>query len=224
MANYTDITVLLDRSGSMAQIKPAMQKGFDELIRGHQTHPTTRISLAQFDSVQPFELIYTARPITDVPSLSLEPRGMTPLYDALCASIDATGRRLAAMQEGDRPNKVLFVIITDGEENNSMRHGQSDVKQRITHQTDKYNWQFVYLGANQNALLTAHEIGIDWKKAITFDPTHAYSQAAMASLVDNTVAYSSTGDEKSLNYSNAQRSRTKAIVRPEDLTIGDDPA
>lgn len=99
MADYTDITVLLDRSGSMASIKAAMESGFNEFLQQHRAVPASRLTLVQFDTDNPQEVVYLAKPITDAPSLDLTPRGSTPLLDALCRAIDATGNRLKAMPE-----------------------------------------------------------------------------------------------------------------------------
>jgi uncharacterized protein YegL len=216
MANYTDITVLLDRSGSMQSIKSAMESGFDEFINEHKAIPTTRISLVQFDGVNPNDVIYTARPITDVPKLNLQPRGWTPLYDAACLAIDETGNRLRAMKEADRPDRVLFLIITDGEENTSKRFGQADVRDRITRQGNTYSWQFLYLGANQDALLVAKHIGIDLNRAITYGYNSSDTKNSMRGLAINTVAFASGSGVGSLDWTDTQRSEANSGG---DLTI-----
>src|SRR3990167_926447 len=128
MAQYTDITILLDRSGSMQTIKTAMESGMKEFIQGHQTVPSTRLSLIQFDGTNSYEEVYIERPITDVPELILSPRGWTPLYDALCKTIDKTGQRLATKREADRPDKVLFLIITTCEEDASREFKRHDAR------------------------------------------------------------------------------------------------
>lgn len=210
MANYTDITVLLDRSGSMESIKAAMESGFDEFLTQHRTIPTTRLSLVQFDSQQPCDVVYEERPITDAPRLELLPRSMTPLRDAICLSVDMVGRRLHAKNEADRPNKVLFLIITDGLENASSRYTVEDVKQRIKRQTNAYQWEFVYLGANQNAIVEAGKLGMDLKKALTYDVNRIDQTWNL--LASNTAKYVGTAAEMprsrmsaTLNWSNAQR-------------------
>ena len=169
MSNYTDITILLDRSGSMSSIKGAMESGFDEFLSAHREIPTTRLSLIQFDATQPYDVVYLERPITDAPRLDLHPRGMTPLNDALCQTIDATGRRLRDKRAEDRPNRVLMLIMTDGLENASKEHTAADVKRRVQTQADRYSWEFVYLGTNQDALLEAEKLGMSRKKAVWYD-------------------------------------------------------
>ena len=205
MAQYTDITILLDRSGSMQTIKTAMESGMKEFIQGHQTVPSTRLSLIQFDGTNSYEEVYIERPITDVPELILSPRGWTPLYDALCKTIDKTGQRLAAKREADRPDKVLFLIITDGEENASREFKRHDARTRIERQKDRYQWEFSYLGANQDAYKEAQSIGIDWGKTMNFNASLKGVSGAMRGMTTNTVAYASTtGTGAMANYTKSQ--------------------
>lgn len=191
-----------------------MIDGVAAFIEAQKT-TTAQVTLVQFDTPSghrgTVEVtgVYTAKPIAEVPPLVLEPRGSTPLYDALAVTIDATGRRLAAMKEADRPKNVVFVIITDGEENASITYSAKDVKDRITHQEEKYSWEFVFLGANQDALLEAQKIGINWTKAITFSGDYAGTVATMASSGTNLAMYSNTRasdpDAKLAAYTMEQR-------------------
>jgi hypothetical protein len=206
MKNYTDITVLLDRSGSMQTIREAMISGFDEFVKGHKAVPSTRLTLVQFDGVDPQETIYTGRPIGDVPGLELTPRGMTPLFDAICRAVDDAGRRFKHMPEAERPERVLFVVITDGLENASRSFKREDVKNRITKQTDDYSWQFMYIGANQDAITEAATFGINENHAINFAYASAGASNSMRSLTKNTVGYASGGGAATLDWSELQRS------------------
>lgn len=210
MTDCCDITVLLDRSGSMLGIKHTMESGFDEFLSKHRETPTTRLSLIQFDDQNPYDVVYLERPITDAPKLDLDPRGMTPLRDALCQAIDETGRRLRDKREGDRPNKVLFLVITDGMENASRQYTYKDVRKRVKQQTDTYRWEFVYLGANQDAIVEAGKLGMDLTKAITYDVNK--TSTAWRGLATNTACYASINGSPSaaqadvaLNWTNAQR-------------------
>ena len=113
-AQYTDITILLDRSGSMDILKIPMESAIDEFLLAHKKVPSTRVSLIQFDNNNPQDEVYIDRAVGDVPRTVIDPRGTTPLLDALCFAIDNTGRRLDQKPESSRPDQVLFVIITDG--------------------------------------------------------------------------------------------------------------
>lgn len=154
----TDITFVLDRSGSMAVIRTDTEGGFNQLIADQKAlKADVRVSLMQFDDV--FEEVYSALPVEEVPELRLEPRGFTALHDAIGITIKKTGERLAKLPESERPGKVIFVIMTDGGENAS-REYLNKIEPLIKHQRETYNWDFVFIGANQDAVLTGNGLGI----------------------------------------------------------------
>jgi uncharacterized protein YegL len=207
LKDYADITILLDRSGSMVSIKDAMESGFDEFLNEHKKVPSTRLTLIQFDSSNNQEVVYTARPVAEAPRLSIDPRGMTPLLDAFCLAIDRTGDRLSAMRQEERPNKVLFVVITDGQENASFKYGRNDVKERVTRQQGSYNWQFVYLGANQDAIAEAATFGIPQASAMTYAASAAGTGETFRSLSRASLSYT-TGMTKGVDaFTDEERQR-----------------
>jgi len=177
----------------MESIQGAMTEGFNEFILKHREVPSTRISLIQFDTTNPEEVVYSAIPISEAPKLNLVPRGGTPLLDALCRTIDSTGRRLAAMPNKDRPRNVLFVIITDGEENSSRSFKREDVHSRVSKQTNDYNWEFIYIGANQDAFAEAASFGISSNRAMNYVANAYDTRDKFRSLTSNTVAYANAG-------------------------------
>jgi len=95
-------------------------------------------------------------------------RGTTALLDAIGKTIVDIGKRLEAAKEKDRPKKVLFVITTDGHENASREYSAAKIKEMIQHQTDKYSWEFLFLGANIDAIGTARDLGIREENAVEF--------------------------------------------------------
>lgn len=115
-------------------------------------------SLVQFDTE--YEFLYKGTPIKDVLACALVPRGMTALLDAVGRAIVETGERLKIMDESQRPGLVVFVIITDGQENSSKEFTKAKIGEMIRHQTDVYKWQFTFLGANVDAFAEAGGIGI----------------------------------------------------------------
>lgn len=116
--NLTDITVVIDRSGSMASCRADAQGGLNTFIKTQASEPgEALLTLVQFDNQ--YEIVHRGVPIKDVPKFALVPRGGTALFDALGRAINDTGARLAAMQEADRPGLVMFAIVTDGDENSS---------------------------------------------------------------------------------------------------------
>jgi uncharacterized protein YegL len=189
MAPYTDITILLDRSGSMTSIKDATEAGFKEFIQQHRAVPSTRLTLAQFDGENAQDVVYTEVPVADIAGLTLDPRGMTPLNDAVCRTIDATGARLAAKPEAERPEKVLFLIITDGQENASHTFTRKDVRARIERQHGTYNWQFAYLGANQDAFKEAETMGIPKMFALNYTASREGTRGAWRGVASTSTAY-----------------------------------
>jgi len=162
--NLTDITIVLDKSGSMGSVCAETISGFNEFLQEQKkAEGDANLTLMLFDSKD--HLIHDGVPIKDVPELNMrtyEPDGMTALYDAVMHAIHATGQRLAGIPEADRPGKVMFVIMTDGAENNSKEFARNPqaVKARIQHQETKYAWNFVYIGANQDAFAVGGEIGV----------------------------------------------------------------
>lgn len=115
--------------------------------------------------------------IPSKPEGAFLPRGMTPLNDAFCTCVDELGNRLASLPEHERPSKVMFMTITDGHENMSTLFKASDVKERTKTQHDIYKWEFLYLGANQDAWGVADGIGV----------TSAGTYTASAAGVDNAL-------------------------------------
>lgn len=168
--DYTHIAIVLDRSGSMSSVKEATINGFNEFIVGQrQVKGEATVTLAQFDDV--YEVVYDFVDLKTVPFLNERtycPRNFTALLDAMGRTINETGKRLAAMPESQRPERVIMLIQTDGMENSSKEFDSGKILEMVTHQRDKYNWQFIFLGANQDAILTAQSYGIQVGKAITY--------------------------------------------------------
>ena len=132
-----------------------------------------KISLIQFDSE--YEENYIAKDIKDVVDLDWNtyvPRGMTALYDAVAKTVIKTGKRFEKMKESARPEKVIFIIQTDGDENSSHEYRDvSVVKQMIEHQTTTYSWDVVFMGANLNAKNLAGNMGINVANAMSYANT-----------------------------------------------------
>jgi len=169
--NYTHITVIVDRSGSMSRSRNDVIGGFNAFLAEQKLNDAEcTLTLVQFDSGDVYDVLRDFVPLNQVEELGNEymPRGSTPLYDALGHGIDLLGKRLAGMKEEDRPEKVLFVIITDGEENASLTFTKTQIAAMTKHQTDKYNWQFMYLGANQDAMVEGAKAGISMDTSATY--------------------------------------------------------
>lgn len=162
------IAALLDRSGSMQDIAEDMRGGFDAHIAKEAEQPgDTVVTLAQFDDR--YDVVYENRPIAEVPSLVVEPRGMTALLDAIGRFITEVGAGLAALPEDQRPGEVTVLVMTDGHENASRRWTAEAVRALIAQQETVYSWDFVFLGANMDAVDVGVSLGFAPGKSLTFD-------------------------------------------------------
>jgi len=158
-SNLTDITLVVDRSGSMAQVREDAEGGVNTFIAEQAKQPgEALLTLVQFDTE--YEFLHKGVSIRKVPKYELVPRGMTALLDAVGRAVNETGERLAKMEEKDRPGLVVFVVMTDGEENSSKEFTKPQLKKMIERQQNEYQWHFTFLGANQDAFAEADGMGI----------------------------------------------------------------
>ncbi len=189
--NYTDINIVLDRSGSMESVKSDTIGGFNSFLSQQKSvDGEATITLVQFDDI--YETVYKAVPLSDAKSLNNDtfvPRGMTALLDAIGRTILEAGNRLASLNEDQRPDKVIFVILTDGQENSSREYDKHRINEMIQHQRDVYKWEFIFLGANQDAISTADSMGIAQANALTYAANAVGTQKAFDAVARNIVAY-----------------------------------
>lgn len=208
--NHTDITIVLDRSGSMAAVADDTIGGFNRFLSDQRnTTGSATITLHQFDDK--FETPIAAQNIKTAPELTSKtfvPRGMTALLDAIGRAITDTGTRLSALPENERAEKVVVVIITDGQENASREYNSAKVFEMISHQKDKYNWEFVFLGANQDAINTAVNLGMNARSSMTYASNSIGTKSAFAATSANLSAFrcSISG---SMAYSDKDREEQK---------------
>jgi hypothetical protein len=159
-SDLTDITLVVDRSGSMEAVREDAEGGVNAFLREQAQQPgEALLTLVQFDTH--YEFVHQGVPVKDAPGYKLVPRGCTALLDAVGRAINETGDRLAKTAETDRPGLVVFVIVTDGHENASREFSKAKVKEMIDRQQSQYHWQFTFLGANQDAFAEAGGMGID---------------------------------------------------------------
>jgi hypothetical protein len=161
------IAVLLDRSGSMESIKSDTEGGFNAFVAEQRNGSLdVRVTLAQFDTE--YEVVYADRPLRDVPPLQLQPRGMTALYDAVGKLITDVGAELAVLPDDQRPGRVTVVVLTDGHENSSREWSHDAVGKAIRRQERDYAWDFVFLGANMDAVAIGQKMGFAADKSMTY--------------------------------------------------------
>lgn len=178
--DYTHIALVIDRSGSMSTIKKDADGGVAQFIKDQQAvNGKCTVSLFSFDHE-----FQTEKDFTDIQQFGeweIVPRGSTALLDAFGRAITSTGERLAALQDDERPEHVVFVVVTDGQENSSKEWRKEKVLEAIQHQTERYGWTFVYLAANQDAIAEARGFGIPQGQAINYNERSARDVYAVAS-------------------------------------------
>ena len=164
--NYTAMLLVIDRSGSMAGIRNDMVGGLTAMLADQAAEPgLLTVDIVTFDTE--IELQCSLADPRDV-TITLDPRGATSLFDAIGQSVTAFGRVLAALPEHARPETVQVVVVTDGEENSSREFGLDAVRALVTRQKEQFNWDFVFLGANQDAVFSGQRLGFDAGSSMTF--------------------------------------------------------
>lgn len=183
--NYTHIAVILDRTGSMESIRDDTIGGFNSFLSEQKAEPGhASITLVQFDSQDPYEVIHHYRNIQEVPELTREtyvPRASTPLLDAIGRGINDLEHGIAKMQEEDRPERVVMVIITDGQENSSKEFRKDQIQKMIEEKQEKSDWQFVFLSAELGAIRDALNHGLRAQSTMAYDKTAKGTAAAWTS-------------------------------------------
>lgn len=167
--NLTHITVVIDRSGSMAGLQQSTITGFNKFLGEQQELPgRATLTVVQFDHEYAVVAHGDVKTIAPLTLETYQPRGRTALLDAQGRSITELGVALKAMPDAERPGRVLFVTITDGMENASEAFTAAEIRALIEQQREKYGWEFIYLGANQDAVATATVMGYATGRSATY--------------------------------------------------------
>ena len=160
--NETELVFILDRSGSMAGLEKDTIGGFNAMLKKQkEVEGECRITTVLFDNQ--INILHDRLDIQAIGSLTekdYQVGGSTALLDAIGSTINKIGNVQKHSSHEHRASKVLFVIITDGEENSSREFSSQRIKKMIEHQMKKYNWEFIFLGANIDAVETSKMYGI----------------------------------------------------------------
>lgn len=197
--NLTEIVFLLDNSGSMAHMGSEPIDGYNSFIQD-QKDPTlgdANVTLVIFGTTA--RNIYSSLPINEVPLLTTKEyvaSGMTALRDAIGTSTKELGDRLAALPEDERPNKVIVVVLTDGDDTSSIQYSTTDIKSIIDEQTNKYNWEFIFMGTTPEAIAAAHSYNLSGSAVCAYanDAAGLYSAYASSSNTLRAFRRSSHGN------------------------------
>ncbi len=208
MKNYTDLTFVIDRSGSMYSIAREMELGFKAFIENEiASGDETKVSVILFD--ERYEVSFVGKDIKEVDSVEIKPRGGTALRDALGKTINAVGERLAALPEEERPNRVLIVTITDGYENSSREFDPLALKGMIEHQKEVYAWDFSFIGANIDSFAVGGSLGVTRSATCDFNADADGVRGAWTTLESSYASY------KTINR-NFDRTSTLCLTKEED--------
>jgi hypothetical protein len=179
--DLTEIWMILDRSGSMDAIHSGTVEAVNAFVTDQKTEEgQVRFTLRQFDNE--VDTVYDRLPLEKVPTMKLDdfqPRGLTALNDAVGQAILDLGKDLAGRSESERPLSVIFTILTDGHENASKEFSGKQIADMIQHQKEKYDWEFVFLGANIDVDKVAGDMNIAPDDRITFSSTNLSVQENM---------------------------------------------
>lgn len=184
MSHLSHITVILDRTGSMESIRDDVIGGFNTFLQQQQALPeAASVTLVQFDSQDPYEVLHKNVPIAMIRPLDRQtysPRASTPLYDAIGRGILDLESVLSSMPDTARPRRIVFVIVTDGEENASRDFDRARVA-RLIAAKKMLAWQFVFLSADLEAFADAGRLGVDADARLHFSKDKQGNDAAWAS-------------------------------------------
>jgi uncharacterized protein YegL len=197
MGNSTELVVILDASGSMERLKQDVIGGFNQLV-GAQKEGSGDcvISVVQFSSFGQQKTIVQRKPIKHAAHLTnatYRVSGWTALRDAMGSVIDKVGNRLAETLESERPDNVIIAVITDGEENHSREYSAARIREMVTRQQDEYNWTFIFVGTNQDAVLEGMKLGITEGTTATFYNSPVGTQRAFDGVSGMTTELRASG-------------------------------
>jgi uncharacterized protein YegL len=167
--NLTEIVFILDRSGSMSGLENDTIGGFNSFVKKQAEMGLTNLTTILFDNK--YEILHNGVNAKNVKLTNREyfTRGNTALLDAVGKTINDVGKRLNETPEAQRPGKVIFIITTDGLENASEKFSYNDVKRMISHQSEKYSWEFIFMGANIDAVDEGNKLGIQADHSLNYE-------------------------------------------------------
>lgn len=204
MKDATWVVVILDRSGSMATVRTDAIGGYNTFLAEQKDAPgeatwTLVLFSTAATTIDAQIPVSEARMLTDK---TYVPAGNTALLDAVGETIQSVGKKLADMNEADRPNKVLFAILTDGEENSSREFTYEMVSGMIEHQRTVYGWEFIFLAADQDAIAGAQRLSIPAAHAFNYANTSQGNARAFSAVSSATALYRSSGEISLDNWGN----------------------
>ncbi len=169
--NLTEIVFIIDKSGSMSGLEPDTIGGFNSMLsKQREEEGEAFVSTVLFDTHQ--TVLHDRVPLDKIKDMTRDQYrvgGCTALLDAMGDAIRHIGNVHKYAREEDRPEKTIFIITTDGYENSSRRYSYDDIRRLVERQKEKYHWEFLFLGANIDAISVAGRFGIHADRAVTYE-------------------------------------------------------
>lgn len=194
------ISILLDRSGSMEQIKDDIIGGFNQFLEEQRRETgQARLTLIQFDGQDPFEILTDGVTLGSVPKLDpsrYQPRGNTPLYDGIGRMVSRIDGVIASRADNGMPiEDQVVMIITDGLENSSVEQDRDSVWKMIDERRER-TWTFVFLGANQDAYAEGNKLGVAAGSTQDWDADALGTKTMFNKLSKSTSEWRAMGPDK----------------------------
>lgn len=208
----TQIVFVLDMSGSMSPLTMETIGGYNAMIADQKKEEgDALVTTVLFD--HRYIMIHDGMNIKEVKDMTTAeymPAGMTAMLDAVGMTINHVGQKLAAMPEWERPEKVLFTIITDGYENSSKEFDWPTIKNMIKHQREKYNWVFTFLGADIDIDKVSDDLGIDQMLSKKYTANNIGTQSVF-NATSKAVSFVRSVDVDSINTTSTLSFMSQAL-------------
>jgi uncharacterized protein YegL len=212
--DLAELIICLDESGSMNPVTDDTIGGVNTFIETHKNLPgNAKLTLIKFDTK--YNILYNGVDIQDVQPLNkatYSPGGMTALYDAIGKALDEVGKRYDSLKKKEKPGKVIFLIMTDGQENASMEYNIKNIKQSIEKRQKENAFEFIFMGADQDAWGAANSMGVLSAINYTVNDTEKTIKAA-AYFSANSRMYSSNTSLDNFNLAEEDLDRELTKIR-----------
>ncbi|MFC6720272.1 vWA domain-containing protein [Halobacteriaceae archaeon SHR40] len=202
----THVTFVLDSSGSMSSIEDDTRGGFNTFLSDQKDEEGTA-TVTLFDFNTSVECVYRGRALETAPELTHDtftPGGRTALHDAISVAITDTVDLLSEIHADERPDNVIVVVLTDGKENAS-ETPQERVREQVEKRREEFDWEFLFIGANQDAALTASKMGMNQNKSLDMAHSGEGAQAAYESTSERISEVRRTGETSGYDEQDRQR-------------------
>jgi len=210
--NWINLVFVIDKSGSMYPSREDVVGGFEKTIDEQKANKDGKVTVSLYTFNDTVKEEYLGVDINDIAKFHYSPDGMTAMNDGIGTAIDNVGKWLYEKDKNNEemPGKTLVVVMTDGMENFSKEYSLKQIQDKIKEQTEKYNWEFIYMGTDITTTKAADDLGFKFKSfgsrakfAKNYDiincATTAYRSMAAtgASLADTSLCFASVLDEES---------------------------